>query len=179
MAKFYFYLWLKWAMRLTIFSIVSALFLSITITLFIYFLKGSANLNNEVVSALLDLVKFWFPIIWSLTLLLALFRSLKYIFNICIHGYELKLVECNSNEYLDVVGYGDLVKVWRKWLMLIIWLVGSQMIFALAVTYVFTTYNGVFDWFNINWLFGFILSSGYMSFIILSARCKKVKVVKC
>ena len=136
-------------------------------------------LNSEVFEALLNIFKFWFPIVWSLTLLLALFRSLKYIFNICFAGYELKLYSCDGKDILENIGYGDLVKVWRKWFMLIIWLVGSLMVLSLAYTYMFTSYSGVFEWFDIYWLFGFILISGYFSFIMMSARCKRVKVAKC
>ena len=54
--------------------------------------------------------------------------------------------------------------VWRKWFMLLIWLVGSIMIFALALTHLFTSYSGLFEWFDIYWLFGFILMEGYFSF---------------
>jgi hypothetical protein len=137
------------------------------------------SLNTEVIQALLNIFKFWFVVFWSITLLLALFRSLKYIFNRCIYGYELKLYTCDTKELIEDIGYGDLVKVWRKWLMLIIWLVGSFMILSLAYTYMFTSYSGVFKWFDIYWLFGFILLSGYFSFIIMAARCKRVKVVRC
>ena len=116
--------------------------------------------------------------------MLALFRSLNYIFNKCIHGYELKLLTCTSkkeetSEVLEVIGYGDLVKVWRRWFMLLIWLVGSMMIISLVITYFFTTYSGVFEWFSIYWLFAFILVSGYFSFMLMGSRCKRVKVVKC
>lgn len=186
MNKFYFFLWLKWSIRLTISSIVLASILSFVITLVIYFNQGMASLNTEVFYALIDVFKFWFPISWSFTLLISLFRSLKHIFNSCINGYELKLLECFSTlekgaipQVIDYIGYGDIVKVWRKWFMLIIWLVGSQMILALFFTYMFTSYAGIFDWFNIYWLYSFIIIGGYFSFIVLSLKCKRVKVVKC
>ena len=184
MHKFYFFLWLRWALRLSVCSIVSASFLAVVITLFIYVSQGAVELNQDVFNALLAIFVFWFPLAWSLSLLFALFRSLKYIFNRCINGYELKLLTCTSkneksSEVLELIGYGDLVKVWRKWLMLLIWLVGSMMIISLVVTYFFSTYNGVFEWFSIYWLFAFVLLSGYFSFMLMGARCKRVKVVKC
>ncbi|MFA7501052.1 MAG: hypothetical protein WCY85_08630, partial [Sulfurimonas sp.] len=92
---------------------------------------------------------------------------------------ELKLLTCEGSDVIEVIGYGDLVKVWRKWLMLLIWLVGSAMILALIYTNLFTSYDGVFEWFSIYWLYGFILLSGYFSFIILSSKCKKIKIVTC
>ncbi len=186
MARFYLFLWLGWAVRVTLCTLVLASILSSLITTLIYFNYGAASINSEVGTALFDIFKFWFPIAWSISLLIALFRSLKYIFNSCIHGYALKLLECQSKqakqkeaEILDNIGYGDLVKVWRKWFMVIIWLVGIQMIFALFFTYLFSVYESVFEWFSIYWLFGFVLSSGYASFILLGARCKRVKVKKC
>ena len=186
MSRFYFILWIRWATRLTLCSLGLAVLFAFMVTSFIYFSQGMPSINSEVSRALFEIFKFWFPIVWSITLLIALFRGLKYIFNKCINGYELKLLTCKSakdenkeNEIIKIIGYGDLVKVWRKWLMLNIWLIGSFMIIALVYTNIFTSFNGVFEWFNIYWLFGFMLLGGYFSFVLLGARCKKVKVVKC
>ena len=179
MAKFYVLLWLKWATRVSLCSVISAFSVSFVITLFIYVSQGMPTLENEVLTALLDITIFWFPIVWSLTLLLSLFRSLKYIFNSCCGEYKLQLLTCDTHEFIEVIGYGDLVKVWRRWFTLIIWLVGTQMVFSTAFTYLFMDANGVFSWFNIYWLFTFILIAGYFSFIFMSSRCKRVKIVKC
>ena len=179
MSRFYFLIWLKWAARLITCSVLLAYAITITITIIMYFLSGMPTLNKEIFSALKDILDFWFPIVWSLTLLLSLFRGIKYIFNTCINGYEFKLLTCKGDETIEIIGYGDLVKVWRKWFMLNIWLVGSFMIIAVVLTHVFTSFSGVFDWFSIYWLFGFILLSGYFSFMLMGARCKKVKIVKC
>ena len=179
MSRFYFILWLRWAARLVTCSVLLAYAITIIITATIYFSSSMPELNTEVFRALKDILDFWFPIVWSLTLLLALFRGIKYIFNTCINGYEFKLLTCKGDETIEIIGYGDLVKVWRKWFMLNIWLVGSFMIIAVVLTHVFTSFSGVFDWFSIYWLFGFILLSGYFSFMLMGARCKKVKIVKC
>ena len=137
------------------------------------------SVDTEVFAALRDILSFYFPIVWSLTLLLALFRSIKYIFNSCKNGYMLKLSTCRGDESIEVIGYGDLVKVWRRWFMLNIWLVGAFMIIAIVLTSLFTDYSGVFQWFDIYYLCGFILLSGYFSFMFLGARCKQVKIIKC
>lgn len=179
MSKFFLLLWLRWAVRLTLCSTLLALLLSSLLTLFFYLSHGSLELTSEVYMALFDILKFWFVIFWSFTILLALFRSLKYIFNSCINGYELKLLSCDAKEYIEQIGYGDLVRVWRKWLMLLIWLVSALMIFALAYTYMLSSYEGLFEWFNIYVLYAFILISGYLSFILMSSRCKNVKIRSC
>ncbi len=98
----------------------------------------------------------------------------------------MKLLACGtpqsgygSYDIIENIGYGDLVKIWRKWFMLLIWLVGTEMILALSYSTLFTNYTGVFEWFDIYWLFGFVLVAGFFSFILLGLRCKRIKVVKC
>ena len=179
MKKFYISLWLKWAFRITVCSVLLATLLSSIMTLYLYVSQGMPSFDAKVISALIDIFNFWYPIFWSLTLLYALFRALKYIFNNCLNRYELKLLSCDSKEVIENIGYGDLVKVWRKWFMLIIWLVGAQMILAITFTYLFTSYSGVFEWFDIYFLFVEILIAGYFSFVLLGGRCKQIKVSKC
>jgi len=179
MSKFYLLLWFKWALRLTTESILLATFFSIVISFILYIMQGMIALNNEVLKALFEIMVFCFPIVWSLTLLLSLFRALKHIFNHCIAGYKLELLTCMLDGVIVTIGYGDLVKVWRRWFMLLIWLIAGHMIFALSFTYFFSVYESVFDWFSIYWLYLFVLSSGYISFVLLANRCKRVKVVKC
>ena len=94
----------------------------------------------------------------------------------------MKLNRCmkkEKSETIDVVGYGDIKAVWRKWLMLMIWLVGAQMIIALVFTKLFTSYEAIFDWFSIYVLYAFILLAGYISFILLSSRCRLVAIKRC
>lgn len=180
--RFYLLVWFWWALRLTLCSVLMASFLSILVTLSLYINHGMQELSSEVFLALREVFWFWFGILWSFTLLVALFRSLKYIFNSCHDGYKLNLLSCpkdGESEVIQAIGYGDLVKVFRRWLMLIIWLVGAQMIFALAFTKLLFFNIAVFEWFNIYVLYAFVLVAGYFSFMFLSTRCKRVKVSKC
>ncbi|PHQ92296.1 MAG: hypothetical protein COB42_01720 [Sulfurimonas sp.] len=179
MYSFYFYLWLRWALRVSLCSIVLALVGALFVTVFIYIQQGLPTLRVEVYLALFDIMIFWFPLMWSLSLLVALFRSLKHIFNVEIKGYRLALLECSSKEELYDIGYGDIVKVWRKWFMVMIWLVACQILLGSVLVYMFTSYASVLEWLNIYFLFLFVLLSGYFSFILLGGRCKKVKLVKC
>ena len=182
MSKFYLHIWLSWALRLTLSSLTLALLLSVGITFFLFVKQGFPLLSKEVIQALLSIVIFWFAPLWGITLLYSLFRGIKYIFNICKEGYKLELLSCPKEgrvETIEIVGYGDLIKVWRKWLMLIIWLVGAQMIIAMALNYLLSSSSLSLDWFNIYLLYGFILLAGYFSFMILSVRCKRVRLVKC
>ena len=178
MSKFYLTLWAKWALRLTLCSVLLATVFSSVITLFLYVSRGLVELNTEVITALVDISMFWFPIVWSITILLAIFRSMKYIFNQCSAGYKLQLLTCKKEE-IPLVGYGDLVKVWRKFFMLLIWIIAAQMILSLTFTYIFSSYESIFEWFDIYTLYLFILIAGYFSLLILSSKCKQVRVVKC
>ncbi|MDQ7068678.1 MAG: hypothetical protein Q9M40_12280 [Sulfurimonas sp.] len=182
MSRFYLLVWAGWALRLTLSSISLALILASFISMYLYIAQGMPPLIQELQEALIDITLFWFPIIWSLTLLLFLFRTLKFVFNKPINNYKLQLLSCPKEEKVEViedVGFGDLVQVWRKWFMLIIWLVGAQMIIALIFSYILNSYIAVFDWFNIYVLYGFVLVAGYFSFMILNSRCKRVRLVKC
>lgn len=179
MAKFYFLLWLNWAIRLSVSSVLLASLVSLIITFFIYLRQNFPPITQEVMGALYDITLFWFPLIWSITLLLALFRTLKYIFENCLNHYKFELLTCKLDSVISEVGYGDLVKVWRRWFILLIWLVATHMVVSLLITYIFSSFTSVFDWFDIYWLFAFTLSSGYFSFLLLGTRCKRVRVVKC
>jgi len=178
-SKFYFALWTSWLSRLTLCSLFLASLASFFISLFIYISQGSQPLSVEVLIALGAIFKFWFMLLWSPALLIALFRGMKYIFNKEYGAYRLELLNCEvQKESIEFIGYGDLVRVWRRWFMLLIWLVGAEMIIAVVFSMLFSL-GDLFEWFNIYLLYAFVLMAGYFSFIILIARCKKVRVVKC
>lgn len=167
MGRFYFFLWLRWAYKLSINSIVSAVIITLIITFLTYAKLGFVSLDKDVMDALFKIYKFYFSFIFSITLIVVLFRSIKYIFNKCIYGYELKLLSCDQKEIIETIGYGDLLRVWRKWIMLLIWLIAICMIVTM------------FKFFNIYALYLSLLLSGYISFIIMISKCKKIKVIRC
>lgn len=179
MTKFYFQTWLSWVLRVFLCTLSITLFLSTLISSVIYFKQDMPPLSSEIYSALYEIGKFWFMVVWNLSFLLALFRSIKYIFNKPRYGYQFILSDCKFQHYIDPIGYGDLVKVWRKWFMLLIWLVVVMMIFATLFLYLFSSRDDLFAWFNVWWLFGFVIISGYFSFVLLPNRCKEVKVKRC
>lgn len=179
MRSFYFRLWLKWALRVTVESVAFGAVMAGFIVLFIYLKKGMPPLDTEVGNALSDLFRFWFGLAWSVALLLSLFRSIKYIFNRCENGYKLQLLSCETQEEIVPVGYGDLVRVWRRWLMLLIW---SSAVLIMLLTLVMRFVFGIdtlFSWLNIYALYAIILLGGYISLVLLMARCKKIRTVRC
>ncbi|MGB3962190.1 MAG: hypothetical protein WBK95_08150 [Sulfurimonas sp.] len=179
MSRFYLFLWLRWLIRVSLCSVFLASAFAAFITFFIYLSEGMPSFSSEVGIALFAIAKFWFALTWSLALLLVLFRSVKYLFNTCVAGYVLKLQSCQTQEFIEEIGYGDLVKVWRKWFMLLIWIVAAQMIIALAFTSIFNDFETIFVWFDIYWLFGFVLVAGYFALMVLANRCTRVKIKQC
>jgi hypothetical protein len=178
MIRFYNRLWFSWFIRVSLESVFFASIFSLIITFFLYLKKDMPQIDSEVLKALYTIFLFWFGIVWSVTLLLALFRSIKYIFNRCYYGINFKLTSCDTKVYLEEIGYGDLVRVWRRWIMLLIW--GVLFLSIVATIILKLVYNlDFFKWFNIYILYLFIIISGYFSFIFLPFRCQKVKVSRC
>lgn len=179
MRSFYFRLWFGWVVRVSLESLAFGAVMAFVIVLTIYVNKGMPLLKKEVLEALWDIFIFWFPVTWSAALLLSLFRSLKYLFNRCKGDYRLQLLACDEKEEIDPVGYGDMKRVWRRWLMLLIW---SDAILILLLALVMRFFFGVeqlFSWLNIYMLYGTILLGGYISLPIWIAHCKKTRIVRC
>ena len=179
MGRFYFLIWIRWTLRVFLCSFTLTFFLSFVVSLALYIKQETPPLTPDVYKALYEIAKFWFMIIWNMALLFVLFRSIKYIFNVPFNGYKFLLSDCRAQAYIEPIGYGDLVKVWRKWFMLLIWLVVVEMILATFFIYLFSSSEDIFVWFNEFWLFTFVVVAGYFSFILLPNRCKRVKVKKC
>ncbi|WP_345993629.1 hypothetical protein [Sulfurimonas sp. HSL-1716] len=176
MHRFWFRLWLEWALRFTLESVFLAFLLSLIVTAAIYIGKGAAAIDKDVLKALLDIFRFWFLIIWNLTLLISLFRGVKYFFNRCHEGYVLKLLTCRGEETIEKIGYGDIPKVFRKWMMAMIWSVSALMVLSFIVSYLFADSH---QWYNIYVLYLFILISGAITIPLMGNRCKRVRLMKC
>ncbi len=178
MRRFWLSLWTYWAVWLTLFSVTAGLFLAAMITLSLYLLKGAPSLESEVVSALQDITLFWFGLTWSITLLIALFLVVKRLFYRCIDHRQLTLTECSGRESIQKVGLGDIIRLWRKWLMAIIWATAAQAIIVIVLRYLFGIPD-LLSWFSVYWLYLFVLIAGLITLPLMEARCKLVKVGRC
>lgn len=135
-------------------------------------------MSNEVMSALKDIALFWFALIWSLTLLIALFLVVRRLFYRCIDHRQLTLRSCSGRESIKIAGMADVVKVWRKWLMAIIWATAAQIIIVVALHYLLGI-DALFSWFSVYWLYLFVLIAGLLTLPLMEARCKLVRVGRC
>ncbi len=179
MGKFFFLLWKNWTLRVSIESVLFGFFLAFLMSGYIYIKKGLVDVNQETMSALLDIFFFWFGVLWNVGLLIALFRSIKFVFNRCYNGYMLRLFTCKQDDYIEPVGYGDLIKVWRRWFLILIWSVAFEILIGSIVMRFGFGKTELFSWLGSGVLFGFVLLGGYISFWVLSGWCKRVKVVVC
>jgi len=176
MFRFYFFLWLKWALRVTLCSLFLAFLTSFMLTLFIYIQQGMVKLDSKVLDALYDVELFWFQLFWNVAFLIALFRGVKYIFNHSISGYVLHLFECQTSQSIEFIGYGNLIKVWRKYFMLLIWLVVSFMIFTTFIYSLIYSKEMMFEWFSTVFIYIATMIAGFLALVLLPSRSKQVKV---
>jgi len=182
MLKFYSLLWFFWLLRMLLVSLVFSSVVAGGITLFVYMQQGFVPLSGEVLGALYEIFYFWFLLLLNIAIPLALFINAKYLFNHCIDGVSLKLLSCpkeGEQEVIETIGYGDLIKVWRKWLLLIVWGSAALMLFSVLFSYMFTSYSSLFEWFNVYILYLFISFSGFFAIVLLASRCKQVRLSSC
>lgn len=178
MRKFWFLLWAYWATWLTLFSGGFGALLALLATGTTYLITGAAPLSDEIVVALLDLFRFWFGICWSVALLLGLLLVVKRLFYRCIDHYQLHFLQCPSQTEIRDLKVSDTVKLWRKWLMAIIWAVAAQVVIIVAIEYLIGS-GGLLEWFSIYSLYALVLIAGAITLPLMSLRCKMVRVKRC
>lgn len=178
MKRALFFIWLRWALWITLFSVITAALLSLAVTFYMYFAKGAIPLDSEVINALVEIGLFWFAIFWSVTLPLSTFFGMKQLFKVCHNGRNLQLFSC-VKEPIDDIGYEDLTKVWRKWLFLIIWGVAAQLVFIIALQYIVGNDGELMRWFNIYYMYAFVMTSSFTTLVIMVNRCKLVELKRC
>lgn len=180
MSRFYFFVWLYWVVRVVACGVVSGAILAALVTAVLYINKGLPPLTDEVWQALWQIFLFWLTILLNLSILFALFRSAKYLFNRCHAGYKFVMMACQKEQkIIEAVGYGDIVKFWRKWLLMLVWIVASMTLFSWVVSLAFIKFGSFFEYFSVWWLYGFILLAGYPSFVLIGSRCKQMRIKRC
>lgn len=179
MQRFWFSLWLYWAFFLTLLSTLAGLLLAGCVTLGIYLYKGAPGLNGEIAAALYDIWRFWFGVMWSAALPVALLVVIKYLFNRCFSHYRLLLFSCDGSEQIVRAGTGECVKIWRKWLFVIVWAVAAEVLLVAAAATLLGFDAHPSAWFDIYLLYLFVLIAGGVTLPLMASRCKRVKVAPC
>ncbi len=173
-----FRLWLRWAVWVTLFSVISAALLALSVTLSLYLYKGAVSLERDVFDALGAIARFWFGVCWSLTLPLGTFLGMKQLFSHCSVGYRLQLFTCNL-EPLETVQYHDLMKAWRKWLFLTIW---GVAVCVLIITVVQVLLQGKVDmrvWFQSYFMYALVMLSSWATLALMVRRCPSIAIERC
>ena len=179
MRNFWLRLWSYWALWITLFSVVSGLLIAIAVTVLIYFYKGSAGLNSDVLGALADVVRFWFAPAWSIGLVVGMLLSLKRLFYRCTGGQQLLLYSCDGSELIRPVHVEDTLKLWRKWLFVTVWIIALAVLAGAGIAYLSVGEESMMAWFSIYWLYLFFLLSALITLPMMAKRCKMVKVGAC
>lgn len=182
MFKFYLYLWFFWVLRMFLVSITLSAFLSFFITSYFYLTEGLPALESEILTALFKIFTFWFLLLLNLTILIALFINTKYLFNNCINRLCLRLQGCKKEDegvFLQSMSAWDLVKVWRKLLLLIVWISAIFVLLSFFIFYFLSSEGSFFEWLSVYHLYGYILISGFFAFTLLGSRCKDVSLRLC
>jgi hypothetical protein len=178
MRKFWLLLWGYWAFWLTLFSAGFAAVTAMIATAVTYVITGSAQLSEEIWLALYDLFAFWFAIFWSLGLPLGLLLVVKRLFYRCVGGFQMHFLQCPSRTEIRDLKVSDTFRLWRKWLLTLIWMVATQIIVIVAIRY-FAGSDSLMGWFNVFWLYSFLMISGMLTLPLMGARCKMVQVKRC
>ena len=155
-------------MRVVVLSLLLSVVLTSLVTFGLYVHLGMPPLQGDVVDAVVKIFTFWFALLYNVALLVVLVREIGYIFGVCHNGYMLEMGSC-----VDAKN-----KLRRRWLMLLIWLVAVEILFIAFVNFLLQ-YELSFWWYNIYLLYGAIAVGGYFSFILISMRCKQIRVVRC
>ncbi len=178
MGRFYFSLWVRWVVYVTSRSIMVAAVAALLVAGYLYIQKGSPSLDLEVKRALWNIFVFWFAIFWSASLVFFVFRSVKLLFNDCKNGYLFRLYSCEKGEeYIEPVGYGDLPRVWRRWLLLLVWNVAAEIILSGFVLKLMG--KNILDYLDIYLLYAFIMIAGYNGIVFFQTFCKRVRIERC
>lgn len=180
MWRFYFSLWLAWFLYLLLLTLGTTFLLASLVTFYTYVSKGAVVLDAVVIDALYAVFIFWFLLLLNFVLPIALFVSVKKLFNRCVNGFSLKLYACTKQEeYIEPIGFGDLIKVWRKWLLLIVWGSGAFTLLSFVVNFFLSGFTASFTFFSVYYLYGCIALSSFFAIPFLVRYCTLVGLRKC
>lgn len=171
-------IWLRWAVWVTLFSLGTALVVSLGITLTLYLLKGAVALDDSIVKALREIALFWFGVSWSVTLPLGTFLGMKQLFVSCRYGYRLQLLTCHG-EHMETVHYNALVKAWRKWLFLTVWGVAVGVLMITTLQFVIEGNILLSSWWNSYSLYVLVMFFSWATLRLMVQRCPSIEMRRC
>ncbi|RUM62586.1 MAG: hypothetical protein DSZ03_06435 [Sulfurimonas sp.] len=173
-----FLIWLRWAVWVTLFSLLSAVLLAVGVTLFFYLAKGAVALQEETVYALKDIGMFWFGVFWSLMLPIGMFLGMKQLFVRGSDGYKLQQYTCDKKP-MESVSYNDLLKPWRKWLFLMVWGVAAGIILMMALQFAVRGEVALVRWWSGYSLYMLLMLSSWATLALMVKRCPSIEMERC
>ncbi|NOQ30708.1 MAG: hypothetical protein GQ570_06260 [Helicobacteraceae bacterium] len=178
MFTFFLRLWFHFVAYVTVYSLLWGAVLAVVITAITYFLKGAIALDADVQKVLLELAIFYFPFTWGVSFLVSMFMATRTLFYRKANGYMYELYNCDRSEKILDVTLDDALVVWRKMLFGIIWLVTLEVLLGMILSFMLSPKSPLF-WFNIYYLYVFIMIAVFVLIAVMPFRCRRVKLIEC
>lgn len=116
---------LAWISYIVVFSVGVSTFLTAIITAGIFFTSNTVTFDKEVYAVVKEIASFWFYITYAFAFLLAFIFSFKAMFNRKLFGHKLLYLDCERKDALNPVILLDVIPLWRKFLVWIVWILAT------------------------------------------------------
>lgn len=171
-------LWLYWLWWMLLYSVAAAAVADGAAVGVIYLLKGAPQLDTSVYGALEAIARVAFVPLWCAALLWAHLMVTRRLFSCCLGGKRLILLTCKGDERIYPVGLGDVLPIWRRFLMLIVWTVALEAVLVVGIA-------ALFGGFSITThlsapMLGVMSAFGALAaLLVMLRRCKRIRITQC
>ncbi|MBN2896974.1 MAG: hypothetical protein JXK05_13905 [Campylobacterales bacterium] len=171
-------LWLYWLWWVLLYSVAVAAATAAVLVGVIYVLKGAPALDADVYGALEAIARVVFVPLWCAALLWAHLMVTRRLFACCLGGRRLILLTCKGDERIYPVGLGDVLPVWRRFLMLIVWIVAVEVLLLVGVTSLWGGMSAT-ALLRPSVLGAMSALGAFAALLVLLGRCKCILVTQC
>lgn len=172
---FYLKLYLFWALWVSTRALLYASVLSLAAAAAVYAFKGFAPLEEKTFLALQEIVRFSFPVAFSLSFIMALLLVFKALFSQKTGGFRFELYDCEG-EKIPKPLLSDVTAIWRKWLFVTIWVILIFMVLFLGVSKLLLGSFPPLSWLNGWTLYLLVVTLGGAVFVFVVHKCTKIKI---
>ncbi len=178
MIDLYLRLWLYWLFWLFLYSLVAAVLVDMVLVGSIYLIKGAPSLDEQVRRALGSMVLTIFGPLWSMVLIGTQLIVLRRMMQRCFGGKRMILLTCKGDERIWPVGLGDVLSVWRRWVVLIAWMVMIETVLVIGGRSLLgmSVIGGGLDIPTVGIMIVLAVS---LSLPLMMIRCRRIRVSKC
>ena len=136
--------WIYWVSSR---SLISAFFISSFCSLMLYISKGSVSLDKEVFNALLEVMWFCFPIVFSLTYIISFLLVFKALLHVEFKNLHVEIYNCKF-EPIKEPNLSDITTLWRKWLFVTFWILIFIFVLFVGISKLFFSDFSILSFIN-------------------------------